>query len=114
MATKSWSPTPSGSSHSGFTDALAVTGNYGFGSRGAPTGTNTFTGTSSAANLAIAIAAGDTLFCQQYVGGVQASATAGTNVWENTWTTSNTALLTGATFVYSALPQGAFLAFLAD
>ena len=64
-------------------------------------GSNTFTGTTSAANLAVAVTTNDTILLNQYVGGVTASATAGTNVWKNTWTTSRGPIITGATFVYT-------------
>lgn len=104
-----------GSNDPGFTDALAISvlaagsGN----SLGGPTGSNTFTGTSAAANLAVCIATNDTILANQYVGGVQASATAATNVWKNTWTTSRAqAVVLGATFVYKSAAGGNMLAVL--
>lgn len=102
VTTQSWSPA-SGTTHPNFTDALAFTSLYtGTVSNGGVTSTNTFTGTSAAANLALAVTTNDTLLANQFVGGVQASATAGTNVWENTWTTARPPAELGVTFVYSS------------
>lgn len=101
VSTLSWSPTV-GSFYSGFTDALAFTSWSSplQSSSGGVTGTNTFNGTSAAANLATTIATNNGILLNQYVGGVQTSATAGTNVFENTWTTARGPIVTGATFVY--------------
>lgn len=91
----------SGSSNSSFTDELAITALYTTGSNGGITGTNTFTGTSSAKNLAICLTANDAQLCNQFVGGVQASATAGSNTWVNTWTTAQFEAIFAATFSYT-------------
>jgi hypothetical protein len=90
-----------GSSYSGFTDALAFTALNTDNTNGGLTGTNTFTGTSAATNLALCLTTNDSRLANQYVGGVQASATTNSNTFENTWATSRSGNLFGATFVYA-------------
>lgn len=93
---QSYSPA-SGSTEPSSLDQLAWTMTTGV-NPGAITGSNTFTGTSAAANLALTGISGSTFLQTQFVGGVQASTTAGTNIFKNTWTNSRTPLLAGATF----------------
>ena len=93
-----------GSSYSSSTDALAWTllAMPTSNTNGGRTSTNTFTGTSAAANLANCVTTANTLLLNQYVGGVQASATAATNVWVNTWTNARTGpVVVGAVFQLS-------------
>jgi hypothetical protein len=91
-----------GSAHSGALDELAW----------ACLGTNltnggmltwTYTGTSPATNMATA--GNNVDLGSQFVGGVQASATAGTNVWALGWNSLRAAAAVAATFVYSAAGQ---------
>lgn len=114
VATLATTATTKPSSNPANTDALAWTalsmvpataaGNGGL------TGTNTFTGTSSPANLASCVTTANQLLANQFVGGVQGSATAGSNVWVNTWTTPRTgAAIIGATFVYAPSSQSGLL-----
>jgi hypothetical protein len=102
--TASWHP-GSGSTSATFTDALAYSNaTSGTNSRGVVTGTNTFTGTSTAAALTQCFTQGSAadFICGQYVGGVQASSTAASNTWVNTWTNSVGPNVIGATFTYQA------------
>jgi hypothetical protein len=95
-----------GSSYPNFTDALAVTFLYDASGNGGITGSNTFTGTSSAKNLALALTTDDAELACQYVGGVQGSSTAGSNTFKNTWTTAGSAVnkvLYAASFVYKKI-----------
>lgn len=79
---------------------------------GAITGTNTFTGTSVASNQVVCIGTGSGNLRPQYDAGVQASATAGTNVWQDTWTNSRHPLFIAASFFYipAVVNQGNMLA----
>lgn len=103
VTTDSISPA-AGSTHAAFTDELAWTGfggqNGGTGA-GPPTGSNTFTGTSAAKALTECIATNDHFVFCQYATHCQASATAGTNVWKNTWTNPVNDIFFGATFAYT-------------
>ena len=104
VSTISFSPA-SGSAQSTNTDELAwaFVAAPGASSMGAPTGTNTFTGTSSAAAFNNGATTNENYILSRYVGGVQASATAGTNVWKLTWTTAENCDSVGATFYYTAV-----------
>lgn len=68
---------------------------------GVPTGTNTFTGTSAAANLAVTQSGLEGQFFAEWVGLVQASATAGSNTWVATWSGSAASTMVCATFYHS-------------
>lgn len=98
-ATLTWSPL-TGSISPSNTDALGITCRS-LSAAATTTGTNTFTGTSSAANLTATGIGASNVHMVQYVGAVQASATAGTNVFVNTWTNSRPVAAIGVTFVYS-------------
>jgi hypothetical protein len=103
VSTLTWSPS-AGSAYPAFADALVLSCmvNGSTSTFGARTGTNTFTGTSAAANLAQALATNAGFLCNQFAPG-QASATAGTNVWVNTWTTARgSPVAFGMAFVYSS------------
>lgn len=100
-ASFTWSPA-SGSGQSSNTDELAWTSLMTYNTI-TVAGSNTFTGTSAAANLNLGESGGSKTQ-NQYVGGVQASATAGTNVWKNTWSSVADYALIGATFYYTTTP----------
>ena len=102
VSTASWSPSV-GSAHPGSLDELCYTCRAGLISVAAPSGTNTFTATSSAANIRELQPTGfvrGALVCQGMIGGLQASATAGTNVFELTWTGAQAVLVAAGTFFY--------------
>jgi hypothetical protein len=99
--TTSWHPS-NGSSSASFTDALAYTMAMSpSANRGVFTGTNTFTGTSSAANLTPCNSTNVGFCGSQYAGLVQANATAASNTFVNTWTNSVGPNVIGATFTYT-------------
>ena len=104
----SLSASPSvGSAYPSFTDALAWTALY---LRQAPTppgpsGTNTFAGSSAAANLSLCVTPIGGKVFNQYVPNVQSSATPASNLFTNSWGSSpNRDILIGATFVYTPQP----------
>lgn len=87
-----------GSSESSNTDELAwamVATNLNQGGAG----TWDFTGTSATTAMTASLA--NILLLSEYLGGVQASATAGTNVWATAWNTLRFAVAIGATFYYT-------------
>ena len=109
VSTLSWSP--ASGSGKGFTDALALTslytGTLSNGGISSTAQTNTFTGTSAqSSNMAVALTTNQTVLAVQYIGGVQASGTAGTNVWKNTWTTAHGLVTVGSTFIYQSIAEG--------
>lgn len=99
--TASWSPSVGSGGAGQIADELCVTF-LGAITPGAPAGSNTFTGVTTAANLKelqpTGFVRGDLV--GQYMVGVQASPTAGSNVFANQWTNSVKSLLAGATFYY--------------
>jgi hypothetical protein len=99
----------SGSTHSTFADELAITGRVGRNT-GHSIGANTFTATSPTSALTTAFEQGSTgsgtVAAQQWVGGVQASATPGANVFVNSWSLpGNDAALHGVTFAFTPTGQ---------
>jgi hypothetical protein len=104
LTTLSVSP-GTGSTAGGFPDALAVTGYVGR-VHGTPVGTNTFTGASGSSALGnvddFTSATDGIVTTLQGVGGVTASATAGSNSFVNTFNTACTSVaLFGLTFTYA-------------
>lgn len=106
VTTKSWTSS-AGSSSPGFTDALAYAVTVSpAANRGVFTGTNTFTGTSAAANLALCTATSTGYINGQYVGAVEGAAVAGSNTWVTTWSNIAEPVFIGATFVYVSTAPG--------
>lgn len=89
-----------GSTHSSNTDELSWAAVGGATTLGTP-GTCTFTGTSATANMAKALQDSSGVLLGEFLGGVQASATAATNVWVMAWGTPSNVVFGGATFVYT-------------
>jgi len=99
VTTETWSP-DYGSSYPTNNDELTIMAYFLGGNTASPTGTNTFAGTSAAKSMTQMIA--DTHLGVMQTSGVQASVTAGSNVWVQTWSAARAVVNYGFTLAYTS------------